>query len=72
MKNITEYPVPVSAFNEVEAPYIYTGKGEAVAKPRPHLEPRTAGTIACFAGQPLQEGEIARAWLAAGYVKRRV
>lgn len=71
MKYITEYPVPLTAYSKEEAPYVYTKKGEAVAKARAHLEPRTAGTIACFAGQPLQRGTTASAWLSAGYVEER-
>lgn len=71
MKDITEYPVPVTAYSKEEAPFVYTAKGEAIAKARPHLEPRTAGTIACFACRPLQDSPAVQSWLSSGYVERR-
>lgn len=68
---IQSYPVPLEAFDKEEAPYIYTEYGEALAKARPHLEPRTVGTIACFGGEPLKPGITARSWLEFGYVTER-
>lgn len=66
-----KYPVPADALPKEKAPYVYTQRGEAVAKARRGLEPRTAGTIAFFAGEPLQHGPTAQAWLASGYIQER-
>ena len=71
MHEIKHYPVQPDKYSKEEAPYLYTERAEAFAAVRPHLEPRPAGTIACFACQPLQTGPIARAWLDAGYVVER-
>lgn len=68
---IKSYPVPVSEYSKEQAPFVYTEFAEAFAAARPRLEPRTAGTIACFGGEPLQDGDIARSWISAGYVVRR-
>lgn len=68
---IESYPVPLTAYSKEDAPYVYTEYGEAFAAVRPHLEKRTAGTIACFGGEPLQHGITARAWLEAGYIAER-
>lgn len=67
---VTEYPVPLDRFNESEAPFIYTNKAEQRAKDM-NLEPRTAGTIACFGGKPLRSGVVANAWLRLGYITKR-
>ncbi len=64
------YPIPITAYSVNEAPYVYTSLGEAIGRAH-HTEDRTAGTIACFGGEPLQPGVTARAWLKAGYVKER-
>lgn len=71
MDKITHYPVQPDEYTKEEAPYVYTSLAESYAAARHHLEPRPAGTIACFANQPLQPGPTARAWLKAGYVKER-
>lgn len=68
---IKNYPVSLDSYTKEEAPYIYTEYGEQFANKRPHLEPRTAGTIACFAGEPLQNGITAKAWIEAGFVVER-
>lgn len=68
---IKNYPVPVGMFTKEAAPYVYTEYGEAFAAARQGLEPRTAGTVACFAGEPLQDGITASAWVKAGFVRRR-
>lgn len=68
---IKEYPVNVNDYTKEEAPYIYTKYAEKFAIERPRLEARTAGTIACFAGQPLQHGITAKAWTEAGFVVER-
>ena len=68
---IKEYPVSVKDYTKEEAPYIYTKYAEEFAKERAGLEPRIAGTIACFAGQPLQHGITAKAWKEAGFVVER-
>ena len=52
-------------------PYIYTKYAEEFAKEQAGLEPRIAGTIACFAGQPLQHGITAKAWKKSGFVVER-
>ena len=71
MNEIKRYPVQPDDYTKEEAPYLYTALAEVYAAARPHLEPRPAGTIACFACQPLQHGPTARAWLEAGYVVKR-
>lgn len=71
MNEIKRYPVQPDEYTKEEAPFLYTAHGERVAAARPRLEPRTAGTIACFAGHPLQHGPTARAWLKSGYVVER-
>ena len=71
MYEIKRYPVQPEEYTREEAPYLYTALGETIAAARPHLEPRPAGTIACFGHQPLQHGLTARAWLKAGYVVER-
>ena len=68
---IKSYPVKIDCYTKEEAPYVYTEYAEQFAKERPHLEPRTAGTIACFAGEPLRDGMTARTWLDAGFVVKR-
>lgn len=68
---IKKYPVSEKEYSKKDAPFIYTQKAEEFAKLRPRLEPRTAGTIACFGGEPLQHGITARAWIKAGYVVER-
>lgn len=68
---IKNYPVSLDRYTKEEAPYIYTEYAEQFANARPHLEPRPAGTIACFAGEPLQHGLTADAWLDAGFVALR-
>lgn len=68
---IKEYPVSVKDYTKEEAPYIYTKYAEEVAKEQAGLEPRIAGTIACFAGQPLQHGITAKAWKKSGFVVER-
>lgn len=68
---IKNYPVSLDSYTKEEAPYIYTEYAEQFAKERHHLEPRTAGTIACFAGEPLQHGITAKAWIEAGFVVER-
>ena len=68
---IKNYPVSLDRYTKEEAPYIYTEYAEQFANARPHLEPRPAGTIACFAGEPLQHGFTADAWLEAGFVALR-
>lgn len=71
MNEIKHYPVHPDEYTKEEAPYLYTAHGESIAAARPHLEPRPAGTIACFSCRPLQHGPTARAWLKAGYVVER-
>lgn len=71
MKEIRNYPVQPSEYSREEAPYVYTELGEFISLTRPRLEPRTVGTIACFAGKPLQRGVTADAWVKAGYVVER-
>ena len=68
---IKEYPVSVKDYTKEEAPYIYTKYAEEFAKEQTGLEPRIAGTIACFAGQPLQHGITAKAWKKSGFVVER-
>ena len=68
---IKEYPVSVKDYTKEEAPYIYTKYAEEFAKELAGLEPRIAGTIACFAGQPLQHGITAKAWKKSGFVVER-
>lgn len=68
---IKEYPVSVRDYTKEEAPYIYTKYAEKFAKEQAGLEPRIAGTIACFAGQPLQHGITANAWKKSGFVVER-
>ena len=68
---IKNYPVSLDRYTKEEAPYIYTEYAEQFANARPHLEPRPAGTIACFAGEPLQHGLTADVWLDAGFVALR-
>lgn len=67
---IKNYPVSTKKCSKEEAPFIYTDYAEDFARKR-NLEPRTAGTIACFAGEPLQEGMMSKAWEDAGFVTRR-
>lgn len=71
-----DYPVFCDEYNKEFAPFVYTEKGEErarlLAMSNPKIEPRTAGTIACFAGKVLQGGRIAQAWLEKGYITRRV
>jgi hypothetical protein len=67
---ITSYPVPVEAFSKEEAPFVYTEQGEWIGRVN-RTERRDAGTIACFAGEPLKDNDIARAWENAGYIARR-
>ncbi|MDE6456087.1 MAG: hypothetical protein K2L38_09335 [Dysosmobacter sp.] len=71
MNEIKRYPVQPDEYTKEEAPYLYTALAEAHAAARLRLEPRPAGTIACFACYPLQHGPTARAWLKAGYVVER-
>lgn len=71
MNKIKRYPVQPEEYTKEEAPYLYTIHAERIAAARPRLEPRPAGTIACFGGQPLQRGPTACAWLKAGYVVER-
>lgn len=71
MEKIKRYPVQPDEYTKEEAPYLYTAHGESVAAARPHLEPRPAGTIACFGHRPLQHGPTASAWLKSGYVVER-
>ena len=68
---IENYPVSLDKYTKEEAPYIYTEYAERFANDRPNLESRTAGTIACFAGEPIQPGMTANAWLESGFVERR-
>lgn len=68
---IKEYPVSVKDYTKEEALYIYTKYAEEFAKEQAGLEPRIAGTIACFAGQPLQHGITAKAWKKSGFVVER-
>ena len=68
---IKEYPVSVKDYTKEEAPYIYTKYAEEFAKEQAGLEPRIAGTIACFAGQPLQHGITAKAWKKSEFVVER-
>lgn len=68
---IKEYPVSVKDYTKEEASYIYTKYAEEFAKEQAGLEPRIAGTIACFAGQPLQHGITAKAWKKSGFVVER-
>lgn len=68
---IKKYPVGPKSYTKEEAPYVYTEYAEQFTKERPHLETRTAGTIACFAGEPLRDGMTARTWLDAGFVAKR-
>lgn len=68
---VKSYPVPVDLYSKEEAPFVYTQYGQEFAAARHNLEPRTAGTIACFACGPLKDGPTAQAWLKAGYIKRR-
>lgn len=68
---IKEYPVSVKDYTKEEAQYIYTKYAEEFAKEQAGLEPRIAGTIACFAGQPLQHGITAKAWKKSGFVVER-
>lgn len=67
---IKNYPVPVDAFSKEEAPFLYTERGEWIGRIH-NTERRDAGTIACFAGHPLRDGDIAKSWEQAGYVVRR-
>lgn len=71
MSEIKRYPVQPDEYSKEDAPYLYTAYAELFAAARPRLEPRPAGTIACFGGQPLQHGPTARAWIKAGYVVER-
>lgn len=68
---IKEYPVEINCYTKKDAPYVYTEYAEQYAQKRSYLEPRKAGTIACFAGEPLQHGITANEWLDAGYVIKR-
>ena len=68
---IKEYPVSVKDYTKEEAPYIYTKYAEEFEQEQSGLEPRIAGTIACFAGQPLQHGITAKAWKKSGFVVER-
>ncbi len=71
MNKINHYPVQPDEYTKEEAPYLYTAHAERFASARSYLEPRPAGTIACFGGQPLQHGITANAWMKAGYVTVR-
>lgn len=69
-KEVKSYPVSPAEYSKEEAPYLYTFAAEAIAAAR-HCEPRTAGTVACFAGRLLPRCDIANAWLKAGYIVER-
>lgn len=70
-KEIKSYPVSPEEYSKEEAPYLYTAAAEAIAAAR-HLEPRTAGTVACFGGKLLPHCDIATSWLKAGYIVERL
>lgn len=67
---ISTFPVMPDLYSVEAAPYLYTEAAERLASDR-GLENRCAGTIALFAGEPLQDGPTATAWLKAGYIVRR-
>lgn len=70
MTNISEYPVMPEKYTFEEAPFVYTKKAEELGR-KYNTEPRTAGTIACFAGEVLLEGITADDWMRRGYIERR-
>lgn len=47
--------------------FVYTELAEEIAK-RHNLKSRKAGTTARCAGEPLKDGQMARRWMAKGYV----
>lgn len=70
MKHITEYPVMPEEYTIEKAPFVYTKKAEELGR-KYNTEPRTVGTIACFAGEVLRECRTADDWMRRGYIERR-
>ncbi len=69
---VTKHPVPITEYPAEVAPYVYTSKAEWIAVVH-NLEPRPAGSIACFGGEILtpELSTIVRAWTDAGYIQAR-
>ena len=64
------FPVMTEDYSKEEAPFIYTLLGEEKARSL-NVEPRIAGTVACFCREVLLDGPTAQAWLKLGYIERR-